>query len=145
MPMNCMSAQRKKILVVDDDERCLEFVRNTLEDEGYEVLTHRSGFGVIGLIQSVGPDLVLLEINMRGLPGDDLAPFLQADSRTRRAPIVFHSSNDEDILMTTASTHHVRGYICKGDAADLRRKVFHFLGLHLEDEAAYRKRLYAVE
>jgi CheY-like chemotaxis protein len=145
MPLDCMNMQKKKILAVDDDEQHLELVRAVLEGEGYEVLTHRSAFGVTGLIQDVSPDLVLLDISMPGLPGDDLALFLRADSRTRQVPIVFHSSYDEESLRASAVGSHVRGYICKGDIADLRRKIFYFLGLHRENETAYRKHLYAVE
>jgi len=55
------------------------------------VLTHQSPFGVIGLIQAADPDLVLLDVNMPLLPGDDLAAFIKTDDRTRAVPIVLYS------------------------------------------------------
>jgi len=109
-----MHDDRKKILVVDDDERHLELARSILEAEGYSVRTHASGFGVSGVMQAFRPDLVLLDITMPGIPGDDLAAFLLAEERTRHTLIVFYSSLDESDIMRSAVNRRVRGFIRKG-------------------------------
>ena len=143
-----MQNEQKKILVVDDDERHLDLARALLEGEGYTVRTHHSGFGVSGILQAFQPDLVLMDITMPGMPGDDLAAFLLADERTRRTPIVFYSSLDEGSIITSAVRHRVRGYIRKGDVEELRSKVRYFLHNHCTqsmNEAFSRRRLYAVE
>lgn len=140
-----MTEHRKRILVVDDDTDHLFITREVLDREGYEVLTHRSPFGVTGLIQTADPDLVLLDVNMPVLPGDDLAAFIKADERVRHVPIVLYSSADETALMSAVARHRLQGYICKGDIADLGMKVRYFLRDHEENGAAYRQRLYAVE
>jgi len=137
--------RKKRILVIDDDADHLFIARELLALEGYEVLTHQSPFGVIGLIQAADPDLVLLDVNMPSLPGDDLAAFIKADDRTRHIPIVLYSSNDEDRLRRAVVQHRLHGYIPKGDAADLRLKVGYFLQEHESDGASYCKRLYAAD
>lgn len=122
---------KKTVLVVDDDEMHLYTTKELLQDERITVHTHLNGFGVTNLVRELQPDLVLLDINMPALSGDNLAALLHANDSTARVPVVFHSSNDEDSLRKIAAIHGARGYICKGDIAGLRNKVSGYLGLPL--------------
>lgn len=122
-----MRIKRKKIMVVDDDVRHIETAREILEDEGYDVVTHQYGFGASSAIRANQPDLVLLDINMPALSGEKLTEILSANEYTKCVPVVFYSSNDEDSLRMSVARHRVRGYICKGSIAELRRKVVEFL------------------
>ena len=122
-----MDDRKQTILVIDDDEKLLMATRELLEAEGYKVFTHKEGLGSCAAINLVKPDLVLLDINMPGLSGDRLAGMLGSFEFTRKIPVVFYSSNDEDILRRAVTAHKVKGYIAKGDLADLRRKVRQYL------------------
>ena len=73
------------------------------------------------------PDLILLDVNMPGLAGDKLAELLKANCTTRELPIVFYSSNDEDVLRETVKRFGARGYISKGSVTSLRARVAQFL------------------
>ena len=59
----------KKILVVDDEDRVRESIRETLSDEGYRVIEAADGTKVLGIIKSERPDLVLLDIWMPEVDG----------------------------------------------------------------------------
>jgi CheY-like chemotaxis protein len=120
---------KKKILVVDDDELHLDMARELLQDDRVEVLTHHNGYGVPERVRALQPDLVLVDINMPGLSGDRLARLLRDSDETNHVPIVFYSSNDEDSLREIVSTCDVRGYICKGDPVELRKKVNKYLDI----------------
>ena len=120
---------KKKVLVVDDDEMHLYTTKELLQDERIEVLTHKNGFGVTNLVRELQPDLVLLDVNMPALSGDNLAALLRTNESTGRVPIIFHSSNDEHSLKELVKAHGVHGYICKGDVLDLRSKVNQYLRL----------------
>lgn len=122
-----MERTKKKILVIDDDERHLVTAKEILEDEGYEVIIHHNWFGSTNAVKNLKPDLVLLDINMPALPGDELSVILRLNSKIKDVPIVFYSSNDEDSLRKTASEFGAEGYICKGDIFDLRRKIAAYL------------------
>lgn len=122
-----MDDGKKTILVIDDDENLLMATKGILEAEGYKVFTHKEGLGSCAAINLVKPDLVLLDINMPGVSGDRLAAMLGLFDFTKKIPVVFYSSNDEDILRRTVSIHKVKGYIAKGDLAELRRKVRQYL------------------
>jgi CheY-like chemotaxis protein len=118
---------RKKIMVVDDDEMHLNIAKEMLEDERFEVITQHCGFGAMQLAEEIQPDLVLLDINMPDLSGDALATQLRAHDRTRHIHVVFYSSNDEESLREIVAACGVDGYICKGDVRYLKTKVSCFL------------------
>ena len=57
------------ILVVDDDIKILSFIRPTLRLAGYEVATATSGEEALTLIDTLKPDLILLDIVMSPMDG----------------------------------------------------------------------------
>jgi twitching motility two-component system response regulator PilG len=117
----------KTVLVVDDDPQHLRATHDILSAEGYQVLTQDRPFGITNLIIRHKPDLVLLDVNMPGLSGDALALILSDNPLSASTRVVFHSSNDEDSLRLLTRKHSARGYICKGNPSDLRRKVAAFV------------------
>lgn len=118
---------RKKVLLIDDDEKILTMTREILEMDGHEVVTHNKGYGTTNKVFKEKPDLVLLDINMPFLSGDQITDILKEDIETSNYPVVFYSSNDEDSLREMAKRHGARGYICKGDLIRLRREVKRYL------------------
>ncbi|MBI3377828.1 MAG: response regulator [Nitrospirae bacterium] len=125
---------KKKILIIDDDVKHLITTREILEEEGYEVITHQNAFGATNLIGSIQPDMVLLDINMPALSGDRLSGLLLSKHKTKDVPIVFYSSNDEDSIRKAVSEHGVKGYICKGDIFELKKKVAYYLSQNGQKE-----------
>jgi CheY-like chemotaxis protein len=114
---------QKRIMIIDDDRTHLLTTQELLEDDGYEVLTHVSGFGATERIMVARPDLVLLDVNMPALSGEALLPILKGRESIKATPVVLHSSNDESTLRTTATRLGAAGYVCKGDVTGLRRTV----------------------
>ncbi len=114
---------RTRVLIVDDDRAHLETTRELLEDEGYEVLLQAGPFGATERIMVTRPDVVLLDVNMPALSGQTLLPILKAREQTRDTPVVFLSSNDEEMLRSLARRHGAAGWACKGDLPGLRRAL----------------------
>jgi UDP-3-O-[3-hydroxymyristoyl] N-acetylglucosamine deacetylase len=63
---------QKTILIVDDEDKVRESVREVLADEGYRVLDTADGSRVLELIEQEKPGLVLLDIWMPQIDGIDL-------------------------------------------------------------------------
>ena len=59
----------KKILVVDDEHDICDFVQNFFQERGYSVLAASSGEDALKMIKGERPDLVLLDIKMKGMDG----------------------------------------------------------------------------
>lgn len=86
-----MTAQR--ILIVDDDARISTLLQTFLIKMGrYEVRTENRSFAALATAREFRPDLVLLDVDMPGKDGGDVAAELAADSRFAATPVLFVTS-----------------------------------------------------
>jgi len=107
-----MKTDRKRILVVDDDESHLTLASELLQDGAFEVHTRQSGFGILEAMSKFQPHLVLLDMMMPGLPGTGWLP---CSSRTMK-PSTYRSSFIR--LWTKRSSAHARRNAgCRGISA----------------------------
>ena len=62
----------KKIMIVDDDRHINEMLNERLSEEGYEVIAAYSGTEAQLLLAGIKPDLILLDLMLPGLSGEEL-------------------------------------------------------------------------
>lgn len=65
---------RGKILVVEDDQQTIDLVRDTLDQQGYEVVAATSGEDALAAARNYMPDIVILDINLDAPDDAQLAP-----------------------------------------------------------------------
>ena len=83
----------KKILVVDDDPDITLLVKTKLEKTGrYQVVFTNAGAEGPQMAKAEMPDLILLDIDMPGKFGGEVAGELADDPETRNIPVLFFSS-----------------------------------------------------
>ena len=82
------SNQRKLILVVDDEPTLRELLRQSLEEEGYDVAEAVNGMEAIERAKTLCPDLVILDVMMPQINGFDVAAVLKNDPQTMNIPII---------------------------------------------------------
>ncbi|MDD5292593.1 MAG: response regulator [Candidatus Omnitrophica bacterium] len=81
---------KKKILIVDDEEDFTKLVKLNLEKTAkYEVKTENIGLRGLAAAKAFKPDLVLLDIFMPDLGGNEIATQLKNDRDTADIPVVF--------------------------------------------------------
>lgn len=81
---------RKKILLVDDEEGFTRMVKLNLESIGkYTVRVVNKGSLALEAVRVFQPDLILLDIMMPDMPGSDVAAALREDTSGKEVPIVF--------------------------------------------------------
>jgi len=81
---------KKKILLVDDEEDFCFFVKLNLERTGkYRVFTTTDGIEGIRLAKELKPDLIFLDIIMPKMDGERVAEILLEDESTKNIPLVF--------------------------------------------------------
>ena len=81
---------KKKILVVDDDQSLTRMLRLNLEDTGrYQVWEESDARAALTTALAFEPDLILLDVMMPEMDGGDVSTRLKAHSRLRHIPIVF--------------------------------------------------------
>lgn len=84
---------KKRILVVDDAPCIRELLRLILEDSGYEVSEAQHGGAAMDQIGNSLPDLVMTDLMMPVMSGQQLVQHLRAERRTAHVPILVLSSN----------------------------------------------------
>jgi two-component system, OmpR family, alkaline phosphatase synthesis response regulator PhoP len=81
------------VLVVDDEPRIVEIVRDYLVGAGYRVSTARSGDEALRHVRSITPDLVVLDLGLPGMDGLDVARTLR---RTSSVPIIMLTARTDE-------------------------------------------------
>jgi PAS domain S-box-containing protein len=133
-----------QIFVVDDTPANLQFLLNILAKHGYDVQLAEDGRRALHLLQTMTPDLILLDIKMPNMSGFEVCTQLKANGRTAPIPIIFLSALDE--IRDKAQGFAVGGvdYITKPfQVKDVLARVETHLTLarlrqHLEDMVAER-------
>jgi len=86
-------AERKKILIVDDEPQIVEVVERYLADEGFAVSCAYDGAQAVSLQQVEQPDLILLDLKMPTMHGLDA--FREIRTRSNVPIIMLTSRSDE--------------------------------------------------
>lgn len=91
----------KLIAVVDDEKDILNLITHHLKREGYQVKPFQSGKDFLLYINSVPPDLVLLDIMLPGMDGLELCRILKSKPQTHSIPIIMITakSTEADIVV----------------------------------------------
>ena len=85
--------KRKKILVVDDELGFTRLLKMNLEDtDDYEVRLETGAEHALGTARAFQPDLILMDVVMPELRGDQVAAQLRADEKLGTTPVVFLSA-----------------------------------------------------
>lgn len=79
---------KHKILVVDDDEAVLDFMRAKLGAR-FDVVATTEPEKVLGLARAQRPDLILCDIDMPGMDGGDISAAVYGEDDLRGLPMLF--------------------------------------------------------
>ncbi|MCD2324172.1 response regulator [Sphingomonas sp. IC-56] len=126
-----MPADKVKILAVDDVPENLTALEALLRSDGLELLQARSGPEALELLLVHDVALALLDVNMPGMNGFELAEFMRGTERTRRVPIIFltAAAGDERRRFRGYETGAVDYLLKPVDTQLLRNKVDIFVEL----------------
>lgn len=103
----------KKILVCDDDEGISEMIKIMLEEEGYEVKLLSTGKGIQKRIKEYSPNLILLDLWMPGIAGEETALLLKRDQEIKKIPIIIISALGEGEVKKIVEKTSVEGFLSK--------------------------------
>src|SRR5467141_1740509 len=86
-----------KVLLVDDEDSLRKVMRDLLERDGYIVTEARDGVQALDQVDRVGPDIIVLDLNLPGLDGYGVLSHLRSRPATANIPvIVLTAKGDED-------------------------------------------------
>ena len=77
-----------KVLLVDDEDSLRKVMRDLLEREGYIVTEARDGVQALDQVDRVGPDIIVLDLNLPGLDGYGVLSHLRSRPATASIPVI---------------------------------------------------------
>jgi two-component system KDP operon response regulator KdpE len=83
----------RKILVVDDEERMVRFIRLNLEHDGFKVIEAYNGSQAINKVRSGLPDLILLDVMMPDIDGFEVLRIIR---ETSTVPVIMLTAKGEE-------------------------------------------------
>ena len=107
---------RKKILLVDDEENAVQIVKTRLEAEGaelYDVIVAKSGEEALKAAETERPDLILLDIMMPGVSGIEVCDMIRHNPELSKTPIIIISALDDVKTQQECERMGVAAYITK--------------------------------
>ncbi|MGI6227575.1 MAG: response regulator transcription factor [Peptococcales bacterium] len=92
-----MTGGKKKILVVDDEEKIVEVVKSYLEHSGYMVFSAFSGKEALELFEKENFSLVVLDLMLPDISGEEICQLIRKRSRV---PVIMLTAkvDEEDVL-----------------------------------------------
>lgn len=90
-------AENNTILVVDDEEKIARVLGSYLEREGFKVALAYDGLEALRLFDALSPALVLLDLMLPGMPGEEVCRAIRARSRAS-VIMLTAKTGEEDIL-----------------------------------------------
>lgn len=126
----------KKILIIDDDIHIGNLLEETLSKEGYEVSRAYSGTESLLVLSQSKPDLVLLDLMLPGLNGEDVLP------KIKGIPVIIVSAkvdidNKVDLLLGGAVDYVTKPFHIKELLARISIHLKHSESMHSSLELTF--------
>ncbi len=83
----------KKVLAIEDNRTNMVLISRIVEAEGHTLLQAEDGPSALALLALDVPDIILLDINIPGIHGLDLATRIKNDTRLLHIPIIATTAN----------------------------------------------------
>jgi signal transduction histidine kinase len=123
-----MTSTVRTILYIEDDPSSRRLIERLLTHAGYQVLLAERGLDGIDIARSKRPDLILTDINLPDLSGNDIATALRNEVNFHDTPIVALTAQGQAGMLTALATG-ITGFLTKPiDIETFIDKVEFYLG-----------------
>ena len=123
-------AEKKIILVVEDDKAIAEVYQMKLEYEGFEVILASNGVQALETLKEKTPDLILLDVIMPKMNGFDFLEAMKKDPAMANVKVIIMSNLGQEMDMKRGEELGAVDYVVKSDSAidEILQKIL----LHLQ-------------
>lgn len=76
------------VFIVEDHAHVVELIREILEPEGVKVVSASDASEALGMLETVVPDLILMDVQLPGMDGSVLTRRIKTMDHLRRVPVI---------------------------------------------------------
>ena len=127
--MTTNSSSIPKIAIIEDDQAISQMYRFKFEAENYEVNTADNGQLGLELIEHMRPDIILLDLMMPEMSGDEMLIKLRQEPWGRDIKVIILTNKGEQEIPESIKALHVSAVILKSDMTP--RQVAELVKQHL--------------
>ncbi|MFH1387282.1 MAG: response regulator [bacterium] len=119
---------KKTILLIDDESDIIMVTTVRLENAGYQVLTAKDGEDGLSMAKKAKPDLILLDLLLPKMRGEEVCKILKSDPEFKQIPIILFTASQAGKVEDVAKNTGADSYILKPFESDtLMAKIKEFL------------------
>jgi len=104
-----------KIAIIEDDAAISQMYRMKFETEGYDVETAENGKIGLALIEEMKPDIVLLDLMMPEMDGEEMLTKLRKESWGKDIKVIILTNMGESEAPASIKTMNVEAFILKAN------------------------------
>jgi serine/threonine protein kinase/ActR/RegA family two-component response regulator len=103
----------RSILVADTDQEFQEKITSALKKNGYQIASVSNGLEAIQRIQSEKPDLLILDLQIQEMSGEEVAKYLKTSPEFTHLPIIVFTARNDLKTMVNCLEMGVEEYFVK--------------------------------
>ena len=113
--------QKKRILLIEDEDKTGNMLKQALESEGIEVIWTKNGKSALELLENGKFDLIILDLKLPEMSGVEVLECIR--SVDKYVEVIIYTNYQEPPVIKKLINLGVEGYITKGTNADLWKTV----------------------
>ena len=106
---------KKKVVIVEDDLAISQMYRMKFEAEGYDVATAENGQIGLEVIEDFKPDVVLLDMMMPQMNGDEVLKVMRQNDWGKDTPVMILTNVGKEEASKELAALNVHSYIVKAE------------------------------
>jgi len=111
--------ERKRILIIEDEEDFSKGLQVILSAHDFEVHTATTGKGGLTLAKTLHPDLIILDIMLPEIDGYKICRLLKFDERYKKIPIILLTARTQEEDEVLGKEAGADAYLVKGQKVEL--------------------------
>ncbi len=104
-----------KIAIIEDDTVINQMYRMKFEADGFDVQLADNGKRGVALVESFQPDLILMDLSMPEMSGDEALEAIRAHDWGKTIPVIILTNLGEEEAPKSLRSLGIHSYIVKAD------------------------------
>lgn len=132
METKLKKVEAKRILIIEDQEIFIEMFSRKLKQDGFSVFSAKNGAWGIKEALAKDFDLLVMDMVMPAMNGEEVVAKLRSEERTKNVPIIVLSASVDPETQKRVEQMDIQAFFVKTQItpSDLSRKIKEILGMN---------------